>query len=285
MSRKDMEKQNIEKLDFIVVTPDAYVDHPSFAAALIGRYVQGMGFSVGILAQPNWTTDEDFRKLGTPRYAFLLSGGNMDGMVNMYTASRKARQRDAYSPGGRTGLRPVRPTIAYTARLKQAHKETPVIIGGIDASQRRFAHYDYLEDKVRRSCLIDSKADLLVYGMGEKPLEDICTRLKAGERIETMQIRGTCVLRHSMDGLKDAVVLPSFERVAAGKKDFAYAFKLIHQNAVPAGKNACPGARGPVSCAVSAFDDADDARDGRHIRPSFYTAAASFIRGTGTGAF
>ena len=236
MSRRDMEKQNIEKLDFIVVTPDAYVDHPSFAAALIGRYVQGMGFSVGIIAQPNWKSDEDFKALGTPRYAFLLSGGNMDGMVNIYTASKNARQKDAYSPGGKTGMRPVRPTIAYTARLKQAHKETPVIIGGIEASQRRFAHYDYLEDKIRRSYLVDSKTDLLVYGMGEKPLEAICARLKAGETIDSMQIKGTCVMRQSIEGLKGAIVLPSFERVAAGKKDFAAAFKLINQNAVPFGK-------------------------------------------------
>ena len=140
VSKADMEKENIEQLDFIVVTPDAYVDHPSFAAAIIGRYVQSLGFSVGVISQPDWDSAEDFNKLGTPKYAFLVSGGNMDGMINMFTAARKRRSEDAYSAGGKTGLRPPRPTIAYTARLKQTHKDTPVIIGGIEPSQRRFAH-------------------------------------------------------------------------------------------------------------------------------------------------
>ncbi len=226
-----------QPFDFIVVTPDAYVDHPSFAAAIIGRFVQSLGFSVGVIAQPDWRVDADFIKLGTPRYAFLLSGGNMDGIVNMYTTAKRLRSEDAYSPGGKTGLRPPRPTIAYTARLKQSHKETPVIIGGVEATQRRFAHYDYYEDKVRRSYLVDSKADMLVFGMGERPLKDICTRLAGGENIADLTgIRGTCVLRPSLEGISEPVVLPPFERVETDKKAFADAFKLIYKNGFPQGK-------------------------------------------------
>lgn len=225
------------RLDFIVVTPDAYVDHPSFAAALVGRYVQSLGYSVGVIAQPDWRSDADFLRLGTPRCAFLLSGGNMDGIVNMYTAAKKPRSEDKYSPGGKAGLRPPRPTIAYAARLKQAHKDTPVVIGGVEASQRRFAHYDYYEDKVRRSYLADSKADLLVYGMGEKPLEQICGRLAGGQRAaDLLGIRGTCALRRTLEGIGAHTLLPSFESVAADKKAFANAHRLISQNAAPHGR-------------------------------------------------
>ena len=232
-----MEKENINELDFIVVTPDAYVDHPSFAAAIIGRFVQGLGFSVGIIAQPDWKAPDDFSRLGTPKYAFLVSGGNMDGMVNMYTAAKKRRSEDAYSPGGKTGLRPPRPSIAYTARLKQEHKETPVIIGGVEASNRRFAHYDYNEDKIRRSYLVDSKADLLVYGMGENPLREICTRLANAEDISQIDdVRGTCIMKKDLEGIEDFLMLPSFEEAYESKKKFEQAFKTIYLNSVQAGK-------------------------------------------------
>lgn len=237
MSRQELSGSKTDRLDFIVVTPDAYVDHPSFAAAIIGRYVQSLGFSVGIISQPDWKSESDFYKLGTPRYAFLLSGGNMDGIVSMYTSAKKPRTEDKYSPGGRVGLRPPRPTIAYTARLKQAHKNTPVIIGGIEPSQRRFAHYDYYEDKVRRSYLIDSKADMLVYGMGEKPLKEITKRLQNGEDISHMSgIRGTCIVRNSLEGIAQHIMLPSFEQAAADKKAFAVMCGIIHNNAVQSGK-------------------------------------------------
>ncbi len=237
MSRAEMTAQGITQCDFIVVTPDAYVDHPSFAMAIVGRYVQSLGFSVGVIAQPDWKTNADFLALGAPKYAFLVSGGNMDGMVNMYTASKHLRREDDYSPGGVMGLRPVRPTIAYTAQIKSAFKDVAVIIGGVEASNRRFAHYDYLEDKVRRSYLVDSKADLLVYGMGERPLRDICERLRAGESVQELTgIRGTCILRSSAEAAKEPVTLPSFERTAQSKKDFADAFKLIYMNSAPGGK-------------------------------------------------
>lgn len=237
MSREEMSARSIDQLDYIVVTPDAYVDHPSFAAAIIGRFVESLGYSVGIIAQPDWESADDFLKLGAPRYAFLLSGGNIDGIVNMYTAAKRKRSDDAYSPGGKAGRRPARPTIAYTARLKQAFKDIPVIIGGVEASNRRFAHYDYYEDKVRRSYLVDSKADMLVYGMGEMPLAEVCSRLKNGELIRDMLgIRGTCVLRTSGSDVGDHIMLPSFERVAESKKDFADACRIIQQNTMPRGK-------------------------------------------------
>ncbi len=237
MSKQEMESRGISRLDYIIVTPDAYVDHPSFAAAIIGRYVQSLGCSVGIIAQPDWKSEDDFLKLGAPRYAFLLSGGNMDGIVNMYTAAKKPRSSDAYSAGAKTGLRPPRPTIAYTARIKQAYKDIPVIIGGIEASQRRFAHYDYYEDTVRRSYLVDSKADMLVYGMGEKPLAEITQRLTASGNVKTMTgIKGTCLMLSSTDGIGDHIKLPSFERVSSNKKDFADACRVIHQNMTQGGK-------------------------------------------------
>lgn len=242
VSRQDMQSRGVSRLDYIVVTPDAYVDHPSFAAAIIGRYIESLGYSVGVIAQPDWKSGQDFSKLGTPRYAFLLSGGNMDGVVNMYTAAKRPRSADAYSPGGKMGLRPLRPTIAYTARLKQAHKETPVIIGGIEASQRRFAHYDYYEDTVRRSCLADSKADMLVYGMGEKPLAEITRRLKEGEDIKKMTgIRGTCVMLSSLEGISGYIMLPSYERVSSNKQDFADAFRIMYNNMSPFGKTLVQG--------------------------------------------
>lgn len=235
MSWEEMEARQIGQLDFIVVTPDAYVDHPSFAAAIIGRYVESLGFSVGVIAQPDWEAADGFMLLGPPRFAFLLSGGNIDGIVNMYTASKRKRGEDAYSPGGKAGRRPARPTIAYTARLKQAYRDIPVIIGGVEASNRRFAHYDYYEDKVRRSYLVDSKADMLVYGMGEAPLAEICLRLKEGEPVRRMTgVRGTCVLSASPP--EGAVLLPAFEQTAENKKDFADACRLIHQNTAPRGK-------------------------------------------------
>ena len=235
MSREEMDARQLGQLDFIVVTPDAYVDHPSFATAIIGRYVESLGFNVGVISQPDWESADDFMRLGPPRYAFLLSGGNIDGMVNMYTAAKRKRSEDAYSAGGKARRRPPRPTIAYTARLKQAYRDIPVIIGGVEPSNRRFAHYDYYEDKVRRSYLIDSKADLLVYGMGEKPLAEICSRLKGGENIRDITgVRGTCCISVSVpDG---ATLLPSFERVSENKKDFADAFRLIHLNTMPRGK-------------------------------------------------
>src|SRR5688500_5934553 len=162
------EETNGRQLDVILVTGDAYVDHNSFGAALIGRWLQAHGFRVGIVAQPAWDGPDAFTALGRPRLFFGVTAGNMDTMVNHYTASRRIRNDDAYSPGGKAGLRPDRATIAYAGRVKQAFPGVPVVVGGIEASLRRFAHYDYWQDRMRRSILLDAKADLLVHGMGER---------------------------------------------------------------------------------------------------------------------
>ncbi|MDR3138957.1 MAG: YgiQ family radical SAM protein [Treponema sp.] len=180
--------------DFIFVSGDAYVDHPSFAAALICRVLEAEGFRVGIIAQPDWQDPAAYQVLGCPRLAFLVGAGNMDSMVAHYTAAKKPRSEDAYSPGGKGGLRPDRALIKYTAGIRSAYKHIPVIIGGLEAGLRCFAHYDYWSDRVRRSVLLDAKADILVYGMGETPIREIGRRLKAGEDVRAIRdVRGTCV--------------------------------------------------------------------------------------------
>ncbi|MSP54929.1 MAG: YgiQ family radical SAM protein [Myxococcales bacterium] len=177
------EEAGDEPLDVILVTGDAYVDHNTFGVALVGRWLEAHGFSVGVIAQPAWDSPDPYRVLGRPRLFFGVTSGNMDSMVNHYTASRRIRSDDAYSPGGEAGLRPDRACIAYSNRVKQAFPGVPVVLGGIEASLRRFAHYDYWSDKMRRSILLDAKADLLVHGMGELPIVEIARRLAAGETI------------------------------------------------------------------------------------------------------
>ena len=191
--QEDLKKRNIEQLDFIIVTGDAYVDHPSFGTAIIGRTLEANGYTVGIIAQPDWHNAEDFKRLGRPKYAFLVNSGNIDSMVNHYTAAKRRRHDDLYSPGGKSGYRPDRAVIVYCNRVREAYKDIPIVIGGIEASLRRFAHYDYWDNKVRRSILVDSKADILSYGMGEKTMVQIADMMKYGLSIDKMtDIRGTC---------------------------------------------------------------------------------------------
>ena len=180
ISRADMEERGWDELDFIVVTADAYVDHHSFGTAIISRVLEKEGYKVGIIAQPNWKSTEDFMKLGKPRLGFLVNAGNMDSMVNHYSVSKRARDKDLYSPGGKMGYRPDRATIVYCNKIREAYKHVPIVIGGIEASLRRFAHYDYWSDRVRNSILIDSGADLLIYGMGEKPIVNVANALNDG---------------------------------------------------------------------------------------------------------
>lgn len=227
ISIKDMQERGIEQLDFILISGDAYVDHPSFGTAVIGRILESEGFSVGVIAQPDWNNAEDFRRLGKPKYAFLINSGNIDSMVNHYTASKKRRSEDLYSPGGKSGHRPDRAVIVYCNRAREAFKDIPIIIGGIEASLRRFAHYDYWDDKVRRSILIDSKADLLVYGMGEKTIIQIGNLFRYGKSISTMHdIRGTVYVTKDVSSLKNYVNVPSFEEVSSDKKAYGESFKL-----------------------------------------------------------
>jgi len=248
-SKLDLQERKIKKVDILFITGDAYVDHPTFAAALLGRLLESKGYTVGIIAQPRWERLDDFLKLGSPNLCVMVSAGNIDSMVCHYTAALKKRSQDAYSPGGKTGYRPDRALITYCMRAKQAFKDVPIIIGGIEGSLRRFAHYDYWQDKVRKSILFDSKADLLVYGMGENQTLEIVNRLKKGENIKDLtDIRGTAYLRHKtdLDQTKtfEQVLLPSFEEVSErdvksntptekGKKAYALAFQKQEKNENP----------------------------------------------------
>ncbi|HHV36441.1 MAG TPA: YgiQ family radical SAM protein [Candidatus Cloacimonetes bacterium] len=183
INQEDLKVRGWDRADIILITGDAYIDHPSFGAALLARVLEKEGFKVGIIAQPDWKSDKDFLRLGTPRLFFGVTSGNMDSMVNHYTAQRRIRSDDAYTPGGKSGKRPDRAVLIYTNLLRRLFKGTPVIIGGIEASLRRIAHYDFWQDKIRNSILADSKADLLIYGMAEKPLVELAKRMDAGEDI------------------------------------------------------------------------------------------------------
>ncbi len=227
ISREDMKKNHISQLDFIIITGDAYIDHPSFGTAIIGRLLESEGFSVGIIAQPSWDSCEDFKKLGEPKYGFLINSGNIDSMVNHYTVAKKKRHDDLYSPGGKGGYRPNRAVIVYSNRAREAYKNTPIIIGGIEASLRRFAHYDYWDDKIRKSIILDSKADLLIYGMGEKPIVEIANLLRYGKPINHItSVRGTSYVSNKLDKLKDYILLPSFDEIISDKKAYANSYFL-----------------------------------------------------------
>ena len=219
------------ELDVIFVTGDAYVDHPAFGVPLLARLLESVGLKVGIIAQPDWRSKDPFMALGRPRLFFALAAGAMDSMVAHYTPARKLRRDDAYTPGNRHGARPNRATIIYTSRLKEAYRDVPVVIGGIEASLRRFAHYDFWEDKVRRSALLDAKADLLVYGMGEGPLLELVARLKAGQAFSSIRnIRGTAYLASTPPQVSDAgelLELPSFEQVSTDRAAYAESFRLL----------------------------------------------------------
>jgi uncharacterized radical SAM protein YgiQ len=196
MSREEMDQLGWDSCDVIIVTGDAYVDHPSFGMAIVGRMLESQGFRVGIIAQPDWTDKQDFMRLGRPNLFFGVTAGNMDSMINRYTADRKLRHDDAYTPGNAGGKRPDRATLVYSQRCKEAYSEVPVVLGGIEASLRRIAHYDYWSDTVRRSVLVDAKADMLIYGNGERPLVELAHRLAAGESIGDIQdVRNTAVMR------------------------------------------------------------------------------------------
>ncbi|WP_127956914.1 YgiQ family radical SAM protein [Serratia microhaemolytica] len=195
MSRQEMDQLGWDSCDVIIVTGDAYVDHPSFGMAIIGRMLEAQGFRVGIIAQPDWSNKDDFMRLGKPNLFFGVTAGNMDSMINRYTADRKLRHDDSYTPDNVAGKRPDRATLVYSQRCREAYKQVPIILGGIEASLRRIAHYDYWSDSVRRSVLVDAKADMLIYGNGERPLVELAHRLAAGEKIEDIRdIRNTAIL-------------------------------------------------------------------------------------------
>jgi uncharacterized radical SAM protein YgiQ len=231
MNFDDMKESGWDQLDFILVSGDAYVDHPSFGAAVIGRVLENRDYKVGIIAQPSWQNTADFKVLGKPRLGFLVTAGNIDSMVNHYTVAKKKRKDDLYSPGGKGGYRPDRATIVYAHRIREAYSDVPIILGGIEASLRRFAHYDYWSDKVRKSILLDAKADLIVYGMGERQIIEIAEALESGISVEEITfIKGTVYKTKDKDRAYNPLVLPSYEKIKASKKTYAESFMLQYNN-------------------------------------------------------
>ena len=219
MTIEEMNERGWHQPDFVLITGDAYVDHPSFGTAIISRVLESHGYKVAILAQPDWRKPDDFKRFGKPRLGFLINSGNVDSMVNHYSVFKHRRKNDSYSPGGKAGNRPDRAVIVYSGKAREAYKDVPVIIGGIEASLRRFAHYDYWDDKVRRSILLDAKADLLIYGMGERAVVDIAEALDSGiEAKDISWIRGT-VCRAVNTKFKDGVTEDSFEKELFGDGD------------------------------------------------------------------
>lgn len=255
MSRAEMEALGWDSCDIILVTGDAYVDHPSFGMAIIGRLMEAQGFRVGMIAQPDWNSPDAFRVLGAPNLFFGVTAGNMDSMVNRYTSDRRLRQNDAYTPGGVGGKRPDRSVIVYAQRCREAYKHVPIVIGGIEASLRRIAHYDHWSEKVRRSILMDSKADLLVYGNAERAIVEVCHRAAKGDHPRSMRdIRGTAVVLDTVPegwtevdgadldaqaprlaGAAESTVirLPTFEAVEADRVLYAHASRVLHQESNP----------------------------------------------------
>ncbi|MBQ6570030.1 MAG: YgiQ family radical SAM protein [Clostridia bacterium] len=231
VTKQDMIDRGWYYVDFVVVTGDAYVDHPSFGTAIISRVLEDEGFRVAVLAQPEWKNAEDFKRFGRPRYGFMIGSGNLDSMVAHYTAAKKRRSDDAYSPGRKAGKRPDRAVIVYSKLARQAYPDVPIIIGGLEASLRRFAHYDYWDNKIRPSILAESGADILTYGMGENQTRQIARRLKHGEKTGTMtDIPGTCVLvkpsAFDFKAKSGICECPSYEAVCASKRDYAISCRI-----------------------------------------------------------
>ncbi len=226
-TKKEMNELGIEQFDFIYITGDAYVDHPSFGVSIISRLIESLGYTIGIISQPDWRSDKDFMRFGRPRLAFLVTSGNIDSMVAHYTAAKRKRSDDAYTAGGVAGKRPDRAVIVYCQRLREIYGDVAIAIGGLEASLRRFAHYDYWDDAVRPSVLADSKADLLMYGMGEHQITELAERLSNGENIRDIRdIRGTCYLTEPINTPIGAAECPSFEQVSENKQAYAKATRI-----------------------------------------------------------
>ena len=234
ISKEDMKKQNIEVLDFVYVIGDAYVDHPSFGHAIISRVLVSRGYTVGIISQPDWKNDESITILGKPRLGFLVSAGNMDSMVNHYYVSKKKRTEDAYTPGGVAGKRPDHAAVVYSNLIRRTYKDVPIILGGIEASLRRLAHYDYWSDSFKRSILLDSGADIISYGMGEKSIVEIADALNAGISVKDISfIKGTVYRTKDISNIYEPMMLPSYEECKADKTRYADSFMIQYQNTDP----------------------------------------------------
>lgn len=231
ISKEDIKNRGWDQVDFVLVTGDAYVDHPSFGTAIIGRVLESHGYKVAILAQPDWKNADDFKRFGKPRLGFLINSGNVDSMVNHFSVFKHRRKRDVYSPGGQAGRRPDRAVIVYSNRAREAYKDVPIIIGGLEASLRRLGHYDYWSDKVRRSILLDSRADILIYGMGERASVEIAEALEAGIDVKDINwINGTCVNQKTIDIQEDDIILPDFESIAKSKEEYCRSFAMQYRS-------------------------------------------------------
>lgn len=234
VNKREMEERGWDRVDFVYVTGDAYVDHPSFGSAIISRLLESRGYRVGMICQPDWKQKESVQVFGEPRLGFLVSAGNMDSMVNHYTVSGKHRQKDAYSPGGEMGHRPDRAATVYSNLIRQTYKKTPIILGGIEASLRRLAHYDYWDNRVRRSVLMDSGADLISYGMGEHSILEIAEALESGIPVEEITyIPGTVFKCRDLSRVYEPILLPSFEEISENKKLYAESFAVQYKNTDP----------------------------------------------------
>lgn len=239
--REDMNKRGWEQCDFVYIIGDAYVDHTSFGPAIISRVLESFGYKVGIISQPDWKKDDSITVLGEPRLGFLVSGGNMDSMVNHFTVAKKRRSTDAYTPGGVIGKRPDRATIVYCNLIRRTYKKVPIIIGGIEASLRRLGHYDYWSDSVKRSILLDSGADLISYGMGEHSIVEIAEALQSGMNVRDITyVAGTVFRTDSLSNVYDVTMLPTFEEINNSKESFAKSFYMQYCNTDPfSGKRLC----------------------------------------------
>ncbi len=234
VTKQEMTDLGWDSVDFVYITGDGYIDHPSFGTAIISRLLESRGYRVGMIPQPDWRNRESIQVFGEPRLGFLVSAGNMDSMVNHYTVSKKRRHRDAYSPGGKMGLRPDMATVVYSNLIRQVYRHTPIILGGIEASLRRLAHYDYWEDKIRRSVLLDSGADLISYGMGEHSILEIAEALQSGIPAEQITfVPGTVYKSKTLDAAYDPILLPSFEELQTDRKSYADSFAVQYKNTDP----------------------------------------------------
>lgn len=234
MTLDECQKQNIQQLDFVYIIGDAYVDHPSFGHAIISRVLESFGYTVGIISQPDWKNPDSIKVLGKPRLAFLITAGNMDSMVNHYYVSKKRRTIDAYTPGGACNRRPDHAAVVYSNLVRSQYKDTPIILGGIEASLRRMAHYDYWSDSLKRSILLDSGADLISYGMGEKSIVEIADALNSGMDVKDLTfIRGTVYKARNTEHVCDGVMLPSFMELKEEKKQYAQSFAIQYENTDP----------------------------------------------------
>ncbi|MEG1291694.1 MAG: YgiQ family radical SAM protein, partial [Lachnospiraceae bacterium] len=234
LSRADMEERKIQQFDFVYVIGDAYVDHPSFGHAIISRLLEAYGYSVGIISQPDWKEKDSIGIYGEPRLAFLVSSGNMDSMVNHYSVSKHRRDKDSYTPGGEMGKRPDYATVVYSNLIRQTYKKTPILIGGIEASLRRLAHYDYWSNKMKRSILLDSGADILMYGMGEHSIIALAEALDSGIDVADITfVDGTVYKTRKKEDIYDAIFLPVFEQVKEDKTVYARSFYLQYCNTDP----------------------------------------------------